>query len=50
MDVTRTIQIMVARADILLCSVLALPWKRMALSLLIAAVTIHVFKAVRNNG
>lgn len=46
MDVTRAIQIAVARADLLLCQLAALPWKRMAASLLLAALAIHVIKAV----
>ena len=36
-------------SDLLICRLLALPWKRMALSLLLAAVAIHVVKAVRNH-
>lgn len=47
MDVTRAIQVAVARADLLLCRVAAWPWKRLALSLLLAAVAIRVIKAVR---
>lgn len=50
MDVTRTIQAAAARADLLLCRVAAWPWKRLALSLLLAAVAIRVIKAVRNGG
>ena len=50
MDATRAIQIAVARADLILCRVLALPWKRMALSLVLAAAVIHVFKGVVRNG
>ena len=50
MDMTRAIQIAVARADLLLCRLLALPWKRMAVSLLLAWLVIHVIKAVRNDG
>ena len=43
------IQIAVARADLLICRVLALPWGRIGISLLIAAVVIHVIKgAVRD--
>ncbi len=49
MDITQPIQIAVARADILLCRLLALPWKRMAASLLLAWLAIHVVKAVRND-
>ena len=47
---TLQIQIAVARADLLLCQLIALPWKRLALSLLLAWLLIHVVKAVRNNG
>ena len=36
MNITQQIQIAVARADILLCRLLALPWKRMAVSVLLA--------------
>lgn len=42
----RSIQIAVARADLILCQVAAWPWKRMILSLLIAAVAIHILKVV----
>lgn len=49
MDITRQIQIAVARADLLLCQLLALPWKRMAVSLLLAWLLIHVVKAVIKN-
>jgi hypothetical protein len=49
MDATRLIQIAVARADLLLCQLLALPWKRMAVSLLLAWLLIHVVKAVIKN-
>ena len=38
MDVTRAIQAAVARADLLACRVLALPWGRIGLSLLVAMV------------
>lgn len=48
MEVTRTIQILVIRADMLLCSARALPWRRMIASLLIAAAVIRVIKAVSN--
>lgn len=47
---TQQIQIAVARADLLLCQLIALPWKRLALSLLLAWLLIHVVKAVRNDG
>ena len=50
MNLTQQIQIAVARADLLLCRLLALPWKRMAVSLLLAWLVIHVIKAVRNDG
>ena len=46
---TQQIQIAVARADLLLCQLLALPWKRMAVSLLLAWLLIHVVKAVIKN-
>lgn len=46
MNVTQQIQIAVARADLLLCQLAALPWKRLAVSLLLAALAIHVVKAV----
>lgn len=49
MDATRCIQAAVARADLLLCRLAALPWKRMAASLLLAWLVIHVVKAVRNS-
>ena len=49
MDTTRAIQIAVARADLLLCRLLALPWKRMAVSVLLAWLVIHVIKAVIRN-
>lgn len=49
MDATRLIQIAVARADLLLCQLLALPWRRMAVSLLLAWLLIHVVKAVIKN-
>lgn len=41
MDVTRMIQAAVVRADLVVCWVLALPWRRIGLSLLIAAVITH---------
>ena len=50
MDATRCIQAAVARADLLICQLLALPWKRMAVSLVLAWLVIHVVKAVRNDG
>ena len=50
MDVTRAIQAAVVRADLLACQLLALPWKRMAVSLLLAGLVIRVVKAVRNDG
>lgn len=46
MDVTRLIQVAVVRIDMALCAVLAWPWKRMALSLLLAWWTIKVARAV----
>ena len=50
MDMTRCILAAVARADLLICQLLALPWKRMIVSLLLAWLVIHVVKAVRNDG
>lgn len=50
MDTTKIIQIAVARADLLLCRLLALPWKRLAVSLLLAWLVIHVVKAVKKDG
>ena len=49
MDTTRAIQTAVARADLIISRVLALPWKRMALSVVLAWVLIHVCKAVITN-
>ena len=48
-DATRCIQAAVARADLLIGRLLALPWKRMAVSLLLAWLVIHVMKAVRRD-
>ena len=50
MDVTRCIQAAVARADLLICQLAALPWKRMAASVLLAWIVIHICKCVRNDG
>lgn len=50
MDMTRAVQIAVARADLIACQILALPWGRMALSLMLAAVVIHVVKGVVKHG
>ena len=44
------IQIAVARADLWLCRVAALPWGKIGLSLLMAWLVINVVKAVRNDG
>lgn len=44
------IQIAVARADLWLCRVAALPWEKIGLSLLIAAAVVYVVKAVRSDG
>ena len=41
------IQIAVARADLWLCRVAALPWGKIGLSLLIAAAVVYAVKAVR---
>ena len=49
MDVTRCIQAAVVRADLLACRLLALPWGRIWLSLLLAWWVIHVVKAVKAN-
>jgi hypothetical protein len=49
MDITSQIQIAVARADMLLCQLIALPWERIALSVLLAWLLIHVVKAVIKN-
>ena len=46
MDATRAIQIAVARADLITCRALALPWGRIALSVALAAAVIHVVKVV----
>ena len=47
MDVTRLIQVNVARADLLICRLLALPWGKIGLSLLIAAAIMYVFRKAR---
>lgn len=49
MDATRMIQAAVARADLIVCWVLALPWRRIGLSLMIAAIGIHCVKAVKGH-
>ena len=49
MDLAQYIQIAVARADLLLCQLAAIPWKRLATSLLLAWLAIHVMKAVRRD-
>lgn len=46
MDTTRTIQMLVAKVDLALCQIAAWPWKRLALSLLLAALAIHILKVV----
>ena len=50
MDITRAIQVAVARADLLACQALALPWRRIALSITLSTLVIHIVKAVRNDG
>jgi hypothetical protein len=40
----QSIQIAVARADMFISWVLALPWKRIGLSLLIAVIVVHIIK------
>ena len=47
MDTTRAIQMAVARADMLLCALRAVPWGRIGLSLLLTAAVLRVIKAVR---
>ena len=47
MDVTRLIQVNVARADLWLCRVAALPWEKIGLSLLIAAAVVYVCRKAR---
>lgn len=47
MDVTRMIQVAVVLADMALCQILAWPWKRMGMSLLLAVIVIKVGKAFR---
>lgn len=42
------IQIAVARADLWLCRVAALPWGKIGLSLLIAAAVVYVCRKARN--
>lgn len=49
MNITQQIQIAVARADLLLCRLAAIQWKRLAVSLLLAALVIHTVKAVIRN-
>ncbi len=44
MDMTRCIQAAVARADLLICQLAALPWKRMAVSVVLAWIAIHICK------
>lgn len=47
MDVTIAIQAAVARADMLACRAAALPWGRICLSVVLAAVVIRIVKVVR---
>lgn len=47
MDTTRAIQIAVARADLLLAALRAVPWGRIGLSLLLAGAVLQVIRAVR---
>lgn len=44
MDTVQAMQIIVARADVVVCRLLALPWKRMAASVLLAWIAIHICK------
>lgn len=46
MDVTRAIQIAVARVDLAICQISAWPWTRIVASILLAAVAIHILKVV----
>ena len=49
MDATRAIQIAVARADVILCQIAALPWGFIGLSLLLTAIVFHIIrKAVQD--
>ncbi len=50
MDTTRAIQMAVARADLLLCALRAVPWGRIGVSLLMAGAVLRVIKAVRDGG
>ena len=45
MDATRMIQIAVAKADLMLCALMALPWGRIVASIVLAAILIKVVKA-----
>ena len=47
MDVTKLIQVNIARADLLICRLLALPWKKIGLSVLIATVVVYVCRKAR---
>lgn len=47
MEVTHMIQVAVVRADMILCQILAWPWERIWISLLLAAIVIKVGKAFR---
>jgi len=40
------VQIAVARADLILCQIAALPWKKIGLSLLIAAAMCYIVRKV----
>ena len=44
------VQAAVARADLILCRIGAWPWKRMGLSVAIAAAVIYVVRAVITDG
>jgi len=46
MDVTRMIQVAVARADLMICTLRALPWGKIAASLIIAAILMKVVRQV----
>ena len=47
MDVTRAIQVGVAWADLIICRMLAFPWKRIGLSVAIAILVMHVVRSAR---
>ena len=44
------IQVAVARADLAICQIAALPWRRIGLSFLISAIVVWVVKAALREG